>query len=279
VAGVEAARRARPGAGRHRGVPRRIPGRTALVAICGVAMLTGAGLFVATTAPAMAPRDVGGAEESDRSVQSSILTAPPTTRATLPPSPRPSPSKPTNAPVPKRNPVPIPFSGSGDFEVVDETEPEVTESQLHYTVEIERGLPFGSLSTGERIREILDDERGWVAIRGSTFRAVDSNPELRILLATPATTDALCAPLETSGRVSCRNGELVVINARRWAFGTSDYRGFLQDYRRYVVNHEVGHALGEGHVDCPMEGAPAPVMMQQTYGLAGCRRNPWPSVS
>ena len=48
------------------------------------------------------------------------------------------------------------------------------------------------------------------------------------------------------------------------------------DYRHYVVNHEVGHVFGNGHVDCPGAGQPAPVMVQQTLSLGGCVKNAWP---
>ena len=37
-----------------------------------------------------------------------------------------------------------------------------------------------------------------------------------------------------------------------------------------MVNHEVGHTFGHGHVGCPAGGEPAPVMMQQTEGVAPC---------
>lgn len=110
------------------------------------------------------------------------------------------------------------------------------------------------------------------------MRRVGGGAVLRILLASPATTDRLCSPLETEGRLSCRNGQLVVLNAWRWANGTQGYEGQLPKYRRYVINHEVGHALGYPHVPCPGSGLPAPVMLQQTIGLEGCLPNPWPAA-
>ena len=52
--------------------------------------------------------------------------------------------------------------------------------------------------------------------------------------------------------------------------------GTLDTYRRYAVNHEVGHRLGHGHEVCPADGELSPVMAQQTYQLAGCVGNAWP---
>ena len=95
-------------------------------------------------------------------------------------------------------------------------------------------------------------------------------------IVTPGTTDRLCAPLLTRGEVSCQNGNRVVLNAKRWVLGADAYGSDLKNYRRYLVNHEVGHYLGYRHVECPGGDEPAPVMMQQTKGLDGCRKNPWP---
>ena len=172
----------------------------------------------------------------------------------------------------------IPLRGPGVFDVVAPRGPAGTAGAMSYTVEIERSLPFSERRVREVVSDTLADPRGWTGVLDVTLAQVAADPDLRVLMASPATTDRLCAPLLTRGRVSCRNGPLVVINALRWADGIPDYRGDLLDYRRYVVNHEVGHALGQVHQTCPGAGQPAPVMQQQTYGLEGCLRNPWPQT-
>jgi hypothetical protein len=72
---------------------------------------------------------------------------------------------------------------------------------------------------------------------------------------------------------------MVVLNARPWQNGADTYQGALAAYRRYLVNHELGHALGNGYDPCPGPGEPGPVMLQQTKDLHCRRPNPWPSVS
>ena len=54
----------------------------------------------------------------------------------------------------------------------------------------------------------------------------------------------------------------------------------LEAYRAYVINHEVGHALGIHehipHGKCST-GRKAAIMTQQTKGTANCFLNPWPT--
>jgi hypothetical protein len=131
------------------------------------------------------------------------------------------------------------------------------------------------------IQSVLDDPRSWRGTRRWRFELapVGQSATLHAYIVTPKTTDRLCAPYLTRGQVSCQNGNRVVLNAKRWLLGAESYGTDLTNYRRYLVNHEFGHALGKHHVDCPGAGRLAPVMMQQTKGLGACRKNPWPQAA
>jgi hypothetical protein len=130
------------------------------------------------------------------------------------------------------------------------------------------------------VHQILDHPRGWQRVDDLRFRQVaagDDRPvAMTVHLASPSTVDARCYPLLTYGEVSCAVGSSAYLNARRWFAGAETYGERLTGYRRYLVSHEVGHVLGRGHEGCPAPGAPAPVMVQQTKGLGGCRPSPWP---
>lgn len=146
-----------------------------------------------------------------------------------------------------------------------------------FEVQTERGLGVDAVAFGRHVEEILFARRGWTRGGGVAFQRVSGGlVDFRVILASPSLTDRLCAPALTRGLFSCHNHGRVVINFRRWTHGAPSYRGDLAGYRIYVVNHEVGHALGRGHLPCPRGGSRAPVMMQQTLGVVGCTPNPWP---
>jgi hypothetical protein len=144
---------------------------------------------------------------------------------------------------------------------------------LRFLVEVEGGLAVDRAAFTRHVTRTLRDRRSWTP----PFRRVGSGPvDFRVTLASPSLTNRLCAPLLTNGIYSCGQNGRAVLNAMRWLDGAAAYGERLGRYRVYMVNHEVGHLLGRGHASCPAAGAPAPVMMQQTKGVAPCRPNPWP---
>ncbi len=99
----------------------------------------------------------------------------------------------------------------------------------------------------------------------------------RVTLATPSVVGSYGG---CSRYYSCRSGYMVLINEARWKGATLTYPGpsLRHPYRQLVINHEVGHVLGFGHAGCSGVSKPAPVMQQQSKGLGGCKRNPWPTA-
>ncbi|MDQ3785502.1 MAG: DUF3152 domain-containing protein [Actinomycetota bacterium] len=150
------------------------------------------------------------------------------------------------------------------------------DAPLRFMVEVEGGLNVDRRAFAARVEHVLFDKKGWRA-GGVSFKRVDSGrAAFRVALASRALTDRLCAPLATVGLYSCYQGGRSVLNFWRWKNGADAYGRRLYRYRIYMINHEVGHALGHGHAVCPGPGRLAPLMVQQTIGVGACRPNPWP---
>jgi len=174
------------------------------------------------------------------------------------------------------------LEGSGDLRTVPGSSELVGHGPVHrFTVEVEEGVPVDPAAFAAEVERTLFDARGWTRGGGTALRRVDSGKtSFSVVVASPDTTDRLCAPLATNGRFSCYRGGRAVLNVWRWVEGASEYGDDLRGYRRYLVNHEVGHALGHAeHRSCPGAGERAPVMMQQTRGAAPCEPVPWPLAS
>jgi hypothetical protein len=158
---------------------------------------------------------------------------------------------------------------------------------LRVRVDVEKGLPLDGRLFADAVFKTLNDKRSWAHDGARTFERVSSgSADVVVTLASPGTTAEWCAKsgLDTTvDNVSCDSASTsrTMINAYRWAQGSETYGSDrMLAYRQMLINHEVGHRLGYGHVVCPKQGALAPVMMQQTkflsLGGVTCKPNAWP---
>lgn len=227
----------------------------------------------------LSARLFGDDEAAAEAPSPEAAVAPGTSAEPAPPSPEPAESAPSvTAPTPEPEPVVVPQRGEGSFAVAPGGSDRFGSSGTlaTYTVEVEDNLPLDVADAAAVVDGVLADPRSWPAGGEWSLQRTDGDSDVRIRITSPDTADALCAPLRTNGQLSCRNGDDVVLNALRWTQGATAWGEDVAGYREYLVNHELGHYLGNGHVGCPAEGEPAPVMLQQTLGLQGCVPNGWP---
>jgi hypothetical protein len=174
----------------------------------------------------------------------------------------------------------IPLTGPGTFTVAPGHSASVGDGKvLTYKVEVEDGIGVSPDAAARQVEQILADPRGWTADGSSAFARISTgDADFAVEIATPGTVDKICGEygLDTGGEVNCDVGQHVMVNLKRWLLATPAYADDVTSYRALIINHEVGHFLGHGHVTCPGDGQLAPVMMQQIKGLKGCVTNVWP---
>ncbi len=215
-----------------------------------------------------------------KSVQASAA-APSAEPVSASPSAVPSPSaSPSRKPSPKPPSSPVPATGVFSRTASGGTGVMGTSGTLRtYCVQVEDVVTtFGPDQVASVTDAVLGSDKSWTAGGAWRFQRVPScaSANLRIRLAIPPTVDRLCRPAaNTEGKYSCRNGNDIFLNLDRWTYGVAHFPD-LAVYRNMLVNHEVGHYLGKGHVSCPGAGQPAPVMQQQSMSLQGCTINPHP---
>lgn len=207
-----------------------------------------------------------------------------------------------------------PFTEAGDmtWHVVPGTLPQFgkgAQKVFAYTVEVENGLDTAAFGGDEAFAQMVDqtlqNPKGWTHNPQVGFVRLDASssatPDFRISLTSPMTVRQGCG-YEIQLEASCYNPSYgahsqprVFINEARWVRGAVPFQGDVGSYRQYLINHEVGHAIGyQHHEPCDKQDGLAPVMMQQTFGTSNddaakfdpdwvnadgkkCRFNPWPA--
>ncbi|MFD9489316.1 DUF3152 domain-containing protein [Streptomyces sp. NPDC059991] len=208
-------------------------------------------------------------------------------RAPLPAAPPPKPPKGEDKDKKddasgKKKGAGVPASGPGTFTPAGSSgSPVGTGGPLRrYKVLVEDGVDVSPRQAATEVQAILAHPRSWAAHGRGRFQLVSGgdSADVTIKIATPATTDRLCAVNgDTHGELNCEVAGGVVVNLKRWVQGSPQYDGPPAEYRHLIINHEIGHMIGfRQHMACPGEGEAAPVMMQQIKGLKGCRSNAWP---
>ena len=194
--------------------------------------------------------------------------------------------------------------GAGAFHIVPGTTDQVGFGREHvytYTVDVEDGMDTvgygGDEAFARMVDETLANPKSWARDDKVGFVRVDTpDADFHISLTSQMTVRDTCG-YDIQVESSCYNADLkrVVLSEPRWVRGAVAFQGDIGSYRQYMVNHEVGHAIGYGqHQPCESPNGLAPVMMQQTFGTANddvaqldtldvvqanglvCTANPWP---
>ena len=205
---------------------------------------------------------------------------PTTSVSPLPATTAPTPT-PTLTPTASGEPTPTAseppkLKSSGKFDTASVSVPAANSSGelRRFTLRVETTAKLKADKTGRQVAGVLNDPRSWAGSGGIRFALVadPAKADFTITLAAPGTAGKLC---RTDAAGTCTDGADVVIDAGVWNGVPAEF-GSAAEWEAYLVNHGVGHLLGEKHATCTKKAKPAPVMMPQGGDLGGCTANAWP---
>ncbi|MFP5359935.1 MAG: DUF3152 domain-containing protein [Actinomycetes bacterium] len=194
--------------------------------------------------------------------------------------------------------------GAGTFTSVPGVTAEVDDAgPVRYVrIDVEDGVTLDNVALVDYVMTTLNDPRGWGSAGRLQFVLTEGAADIRIVFASPHTVASRCpdphipatlsggsatpepsasASPEPSGSttpavsVPCAVQGIVPISVYDWTAGLATYGDNRSQSRVYLLNHGVGHVLGEPDVEC--ESGRASVMLDQTQPLPeGCKVNQWP---
>ena len=176
----------------------------------------------------------------------------------------------------------------------DKTKEDTKKIIIYVTIDNDVTYDFDTFF--EKLKSVILDEREWskkeyyfMFVSSTKFSIVPDKPrkpnhykKLIIRLSQNDTVRDQCSTIYKGKdlRLSCFDPTVcpneILINEYRWKHGSKESKLSMDDYRTYIVNHEMGHALGRYHSECTCDGCDVPVMVQQTLSIGNCKPNPGP---
>jgi len=142
--------------------------------------------------------------------------------------------------------------------------------KVRYSALVDSDVKYPLQTFTDLLQIYLADPDGWSS-KGYVFE-YDPKASLVIRLSSPRTIQKECG-LPKGLSCAVLGGKKMWLNSERWFKGAPPSKLPLDSYRQYMVSHEMGHILGHEHEKCARKGESAPIMLQQTLGLKGCRPN------
>ena len=162
---------------------------------------------------------------------------------------------------------------------------------IYYSIDISSNIDSNVDDFINSVQSIIEHRYGWSSIYPITFKRISSY-ELRqrvtdspfdhfeLILMDDKDIHQNCG--SSLDGLSCFNYKTRILSIRksRWLYGSKQSKMSLKQYRNYLINHEVGHAIGLPHNSTPIikDGkCYSPIMHQQTKGqLLGCLPTEYP---
>jgi len=158
----------------------------------------------------------------------------------------------------------------------------------YVTTGVDEDVNYSPVLFEKKIRKVLMNPKGWKKVANvkfeilplEKFKKIKSKRKIPIRLSTNHTISEICG-FDPKQPLSCCDTltKEIWLNVGRWLNGAPASKLDLYKYRDYMINHEVGHALGRLHAECPCNGCPAPIMMQHTITIGECSPNNMPLLN
>ncbi len=148
--------------------------------------------------------------------------------------------------------------------------------QFSYSIEVPKNLGLYLKPIVSKFIRTLTDPRSWKGYKFEYSESFSKN-HIRIIF---TTNDYIKKTCGFTG-LSCADvtNKIVYINENNWRNPPKASGLSLQEYRTYLILHEIGHVLGKKHpIKCDKVGSKMNVMTQQTLGKCTKvnTKNVWP---